>query len=231
LRLVNAPTKRSPLFWIALVLGGSCAFCTLSVMGVTALGALTADSSPSSPSSPAAATGGGGAWIPAGEIARGAGFSQQLVGGHWVIQQGGRVEIVKVQFANSALVDTNTNGIIHDLRFDDDGAYEWQWAQATQLGASSSRSSATEKGSWSLAGNTLTLTPDSQHAVYSNNGGSQEKEDLDLSPRGYQLVDITLETVPHTGAEMKRFPGVELSGPGGPWNLTQSRISLDLQRL
>ena len=224
---MNAP-KRSPVFWIILVLAGSCAFCTVSLMAVTALGALTSDSTATSPT---ASTGAGGDWIPAGEIARGAGFTQQLAGGHWVIQQGGRVEIVKVQFANSALVDTNTNGIIHDLRFDDDGTYEWNWAQATHVQTMSSRSSATEKGSWSVDGSALTLTPYSQHAVYSNPSQSQEKDDLELSPRTYQLIDITLETVEHTGAAMKRFPGVELSGSPGPWDLTHDRITLDLQRL
>ena len=222
---MNAP-KRSPVFWILLVLAGSCAFCTVSLMAVTALGALTSSSTPA----PTASTG-SGEWIPAGEIARGTGFTQQLAGGRWVIQQGGRVEIVKVQFANSALVDTNTNGLIHELRFDDDGTYEWSWAQATRVQTMSSHSSATEKGAWVVDGSALTLTPDSQHAVYSNTSQSQEKDDIELSARTYQLVDITLETVEHTGAAMKRFAGVELSGPPGPWDLTHDPIRLDLQRL
>lgn len=219
--------KRSPVFWILLAVGGSMTLCCLGTMGVVALGALTADSTAAAP----AVAGGGGQWIPSGEVARGTGLTQTLSGGRWVAQSGGRVEIVKVQFANSALVDTNTNGILHELTFDDDGRYQWQWVQATQVQTMHSRSSADERGTWSLDGSTLMLTPESQKAQYTAQTQSQDKEDIDLSPRTYQVVDITLETVRLTGAPERRFPGVELKGPPGPWDLTKNTISLDLQRL
>ena len=94
-----------------------------------------------------------------------------------------------------------------------------------------SRSSAEERGSWALEGSTLTLTPESQQARYTAQTQTQDKEDIDLAPRTYQVVDITLETVKQTGAPERRFPGVELKGPPGPWDLTKNTISLDLQRL
>ena len=220
------------MFWILLVLGGVIALCCLGTMGLVVLGAIAADPVAASPTTtPTGTAGGGGDWVPSGEVARGAGLTQQLVGGRWVAQSGGRVEIVKVQFANSALVDTNTNGVLHELTFDDDGRYQWQWVHATRVQTMHSRSSAEERGSWSLDGSTLTLTPESQQARYTAQTQTQDKEDIDLSPRSYQIVDITLETVRQTGAPEQRFPGVELRGPPGPWDLAHDTISLDLQRL
>ena len=85
-------------------------------------------------------------------------------------------------------------------------------------------SAADERGTWALEGTTLTLTPESQQARYGNsmNPQAQDKEDVDLSARTYQVVDITLQTVEHTGAPMKQFPGIELRGPPGPWDPTRA---------
>lgn len=222
---MNAP-KRSPLFWILLVLGGTCAFCCVATMGVVALGAFGDDAV----ASPTAAASTGSEWIPAGEIARGTALTQQLVGGRWVYQNGSGLETVVARFTTSTLVNLSTSGELHELAFESDGSYRWAWVHSLNF-QGQHRSADDERGAWSLQGNTLTLTPQSQKAIYTANTQSQEKEDVDLAPRTYQLVDITLETVEHTGAPMKQFPGIELTGPRGPWDLDKGTFSLDLQRL
>lgn len=220
-----SPPKRSLLFWIALALGGSCAVCSVGTVGVVALGALATDDGPAE-----ATTGGGGEWIPSGEIARGTGLTQPLVGGRWLFQNGSSLETVTARFSNSAMVQTSSSGTLHELSFEEDGSYRWQWVHSSNF-QMRTRSSTDERGTWALQGNTLTLTPESQRSIYSANTQVQEKEDVDLAPRVYQVVDITLETVEHTGAPLARFPGVELSGPVGPWDLDKGTLSLDLQRL
>jgi hypothetical protein len=223
---VNAP-KRSPLFWIVVLLVGSCAVCSVGTMGLAALGVLAGAPEPSPTTTAPSST---GEWIPAGEIARGTGLTQQLVGGRWLHQSGSGLETVVAQFTNTALVQLSSTGELHELSFDGDGTYRWAWVNSSNF-QGTHRSAADERGSWVLEGNTLTLTPSSQKALYVANDQSQEKEDVDLGARTYQLTDITLETVPNTGAPMKRFPGVELRGPRGPWDLSGNAISLDLQRL
>ncbi len=192
-------------------------------MGVVALGA-------AGDTAPLAAPASGGEWIPAGEIARGTGFTQQLVGGRWLYQNGSGLETVVSQTSTTALVNLSSTGSLNEVAFESDDSYRWSWVYSSNF-QGQYRSSATERGTWSLDGNILTLTPETQKAVYTANGKAQEKDDLDLTVRSYQLVDITLETVPHTGAPMKQFPGIELTGPRGPWDLDQGTFSLDLQRL
>ena len=198
----------------------------MATMGVVALGALTSAEPAPVPLPPAAAA----EWIPAGEIARGNGLTQPLVGGSWLYQTGSGLETIIARTGNSALVESSSVGTLNELTFENDGSYKWAWVYSSNF-QGRYRSSATERGSWSLEGNVLTLTPDSQKALYTANGQEQEKEDMDLAERSYQLVDITLETVEHTGAPMKQFPGIELTGPHGPWDLDKGPFSLDLQRL
>ena len=197
----------------------------MGTVGLMALGVVASDSAPVPPG-----PSGSNEWIPAEEIARGTGLTQQLVGGRWLHQNGSGLETVVAQFTNSALVEVSTSGELHELSFDDDGTYRWAWVNSLNF-QGAHRSADDERGTWSLEGSTLTLTPTSQKALYSANAQVQEKEDVDLTPRTYELTDITLETVPNTGAPMKRFPGVELRGPPGPWALDKNTISLDLQRL
>ncbi len=222
---MNAP-KRSPVFWIVLALAGVTGLCCMGSLGVVALGALTADETAATP----APSAGGADWIPSQEIARGTGMTQQLVGGRWLYQTGSGLETVVARFTQSALVEVSSSGELNELRFDDDGTYSWNWVNSSNF-QGTHRSAATERGNWVLEGSTLTLTPESQKALYVANTQSQEKEDLDLTSRSYQLTDLTLETVPNTGAPMKQFPGIELTGPCGPWDLQKGRRSLDLQRL
>jgi hypothetical protein len=90
----------------------------------------------------------------------------------------------------------------------------------------------TEKGSWELEGTRLTLTPETQRAEYSNSSGTQEKDDEDLRPRAYELVDLTLETLPSEGVAPRRFGGLSMQGPKAAWDTTASDgLSLTLQRL
>ncbi len=225
------PPKRSPLLWIALALGASCALCSVGTLGVLALGA-SADDGSAPRAAGGAAEGGGGEWLPAGEIARGAALTQPLPGGRWLHQSGSNLERVTARFAESVMVETSGIGTLHELRFDGDGTYQWHWVTAGNF-QMRTLSAADERGTWQLDGATLTLSPSSQQARYANSmtPEPQDKEDVDLSARSYQLVDITLETVPHTGAPMRQFPGVELQGPPGPWDLERNTITLDLQRL
>lgn len=222
---MNAP-KRSPLLWILIALGGVTGLCCVGSMGVVALGALSAEEAASQPPP----SSGGAEWIPSQEIARGNGMTQQLVGGRWLYQTGSGLETVVARFTQSALVEVSSSGELNELSFDDDGTYSWNWVNSSNF-QGTHRSAATERGNWVLEGSTLTLTPDSQKALYVANTQSQEKEDLDLTARSYSLTDLTLETVPNTGAPMKQIPGIELTGPCGPWDLQKGSRSLDLQRL
>lgn len=216
--------KRSPLLWVGIVAVGACALCSLGTLGVVALGALGDDPAPQA-SQPAE----GGEWIAAGEIARTTGLTQPLHGGRWLAQSGSQLDSVKARFADSALVETSSSGTLHELRFDADGSYQWHWVSSSNF-QRQSRSSTDERGTWSLHGTVLTLTPEAQRARYTAGDQAQDKEDVDLRPRTYQVVDITLETVPNTGSPMRRFPGIELSGPRAAWDIIQGNLSLDLQR-
>ncbi len=223
---MNGP-RRTPLFWILIALSGVTALCCVGTMGVVALGAITADEM-AAPSPPSSA--GGGEWIPSLRFARGTGMTQELVGGRWLSQSGSGLETVVARFTQSALVAVSSTGELNELRFDDDGTYSWNWVNSSNF-QGTHRSAATERGTWVLEGSTLTLTADSQKALYTANTQSQEKEDLDLAPRSYQLIDLTLETAPNTGAPLKQFPGIEFTGPCAPWDLQKGTRSLDLQRL
>lgn len=76
----------------------------------------------------------------------------------------------------------------------------------------------TERGTWSLDGAQLTLQPTSQAAEYSNQSGSQQKEDQDLGARRYELVDVTLESLERAGLPKQRLPGGVMSGPLAAWD-------------
>ncbi len=222
--------KRSPWFWVALAGGGACALCSIGTLGLAALGALGNDASPVGASPSGSAPPSGSEWVPAGEVARATGLTQSLSGGRWLAQTGSQLESVKARMPDSVLVQTSSSGTLHELRFDDDGSYQWQWVHSSNF-VRQSRSSADERGEWSLAGTTLTLTPRSQKALYTAGDQSTEKEDLNLSVRSYQVVDLTLERVPHTGAPAKRFPGVGLAGPRAAWDIETGDLKLPLQRL
>ncbi|MDP1823363.1 MAG: hypothetical protein Q8L48_08980 [Archangium sp.] len=222
-------TGRGPLFW-GLVIGGVglAACCLFTMLAVVVMGAFGA----ASDLDPPTATGGGGPWIPAGEVARSATLTQQLPGGRWVYQSGGSVDTVVARAGATAWVQTNTSGSLYAFTFEGDGSYTFEWASAVTLYGGTSRSSCVEKGDWSLDGNQLTLEPRSQRATYVASAGlKQDKEDVDLSARTYEVVDIELEGIVPAGAPPGRFPGIELKGRGAPFDVSRESYELDLQRL
>lgn len=223
-------TGRGPLFWV-LVLGGggAAACCLLSVLGAVVLGVFGGAMDVESPVSSAT---GGGTWIPAGEVARGTTVTQPLAGGRWVYQSGGSVDTVVARSGATEWVQTNTSGSLYSFAFDSDGTYTFEWASAVTLYGGTSRSSCVEQGDWALHGNQLTLEPSSQRARYVSNAGlSQDKEDVDLSARTYEVVDIELEGIVPAGAPPGRFPGIELKGRGAKFDVSRETYELDLQRL
>ena len=218
---------RGPLFWAVLLGGGAAAACCLFSFAAVALLGLGAAEGAADPVSAA-----GRPWVPAGEVARGTGLSQPLAGGRWVYQSGGSVESVVARAGPTAWVQTNSSGSLYAFTFEDDGTYTFEWASAVTLFGGTSRSSCVETGDWSLSGSQLTLEPRSQRATYVSNAGlSQDKEDVDLSPRSYEVVDIELEGIAAAGAPAGRFPGIELEGPGAKFDVSRERYELDLQRL
>jgi hypothetical protein len=222
--MTNKP--RSPLFWIVLVLGGgvaSCCFFSLTILG---LGALSDDApSASGPSSPS--TGEGGQWQVAVEVARGASLSQPLPGGRWVAQYGSNVDHVVARAGPTTWVQTNTSGSIYELTFDEDGEYSWLWSAGLTMNGARFESNCTERGTWSLSGNQLELTPTSQAAQYKNSSGTQEKTDEDLSVRRYEVLDLTLETLD----SKQRFAGMKMTGPKPVWSTDSGSLSMTMQRL
>ena len=222
----SAP-RRGPLFWILVVGGiGVASCCGLSLVGALMFSATTEFSTDLPPGEA-----GGASWLPAGEIARGTTLTQPLAG-RWVYQSGGSVDSVVARSGATAWVQTNSSGTLYAFTFEEDGDYVMEWASAVTVFGGTSRSSCIEKGSWTLADGRLTLEPKTQRATYITNAGlSQDKEDVDLSSRPYQLVDIEMQTIEATGAPLKRFRGVEISGPAARWDVSRERLELDLQRL
>lgn len=221
---------RGPLFWV-LVLGGGglVACCLFTMLGVAAMSVVGEGMDLDQPS---ASAGGGGTWIPAGEVARSTTLTQQLAGGRWVYQSGGSVDTVVARSGATAWVQSNSSGSLYAFAFDGDGTYTFEWASAVTLYGGTSRSSCVEKGDWSLDGPRLTLEPQSQRARYVSNAGlSQDKEDEDLSARTYEVVDIELDGIVPAGAPPGRFPGIELKGPGAKFDISRQYYELDLQRL
>ncbi|HEY0883501.1 MAG TPA: hypothetical protein VGD87_18340 [Archangium sp.] len=217
---------KKPWFWIvllvALSVGGCCVFSVL----VVGLGAMT-DDAPAAKASPSS-----GAYVLAVEVARGTTLTEPLVGGRWVAQYGSLVDHVVSRVGSTAWVQTNSSGSLYELVFVDDGTYEWTWSGAVTMYGSRSQSFCKETGTWSLDGTRLTLTPESQRAQYSNASGSQEKEDEDLRPRAFDVVDLTLETLPSDSAPVRRFGGLSMRGPKAAWDTGPSDVlSLTLQRL
>ncbi len=221
---------RGPLFWgLVLAGGGSAACCLFTVLGVAVLGLFGDAASPGEAGAPAAS---GRAWIPAGEVSRGAAFTQSLPGGRWVYQSGGSVDTVVARSGATEWVQRNSSGTLYAFTFDRDGSYQFEWASAVTLYGATSRSSCLEEGAWSLSGTQLTLEPRSQHATYVSGAGlAQDKEDIDLSARTYELVDIELEGIAAAGAPPGRFPGLELRGRGAKFDVSRDVYELDLQRL
>ena len=215
-------------FWVLVVGGGSVAACCLLSALVLAVGAVFADDVPGD--GPTAGT--GKPWVPAGEVGRSATLTQPLVGGRWLYQSGGSVDTVVARSGATEWVQTNSSGSLYAFTFDADGTYSFEWASAVTLYGGTSRSSCVEKGEWTLTGTELRLEPSSQRARYVTNVGlAQDKEDEDLSPRTYQVVDIELEGIVPAGAPPGRFPGIELSGRGAKFDVSRELYELDLQRL
>jgi hypothetical protein len=215
------------MFWALVLGGGGAVICCLgSVLVLGVMGVVAADGS-----SPAALSG-GGSWVPAGEVARGTTVTQPLAGGRWVYQSGGAVDTTVARVGSTEWVQTNSSGSLYAFTFDSDGSYTFEWASAVTLYGGTSRSSCVETGTWTQSGTQLTLEPNSQHATYvTSTGLKQDKEDEDLSPRTYQVVDIELEGITAAGAAPGRFPGIELSGRGAKFDISRERYELDLQRL
>jgi hypothetical protein len=204
--------------------------CSVFSAGLMGLGLLAAPAVPAATSPPATAVSGGGQWIPAGEISRSQSLTQPLAGGRWLYQYGSGFDTELSRSGNTALVQGNASGGLWEFTFDENGSYRLVWSYSLSLGGQRSRSSAEEQGTWALDQTTLTLSPQSQRAHYENSNGTQDKQDEDLSERSYQVVDIQLESVESAGVPLKRWPGIELSGPGPKWGL-DATISVDLQRL
>lgn len=209
-----------------MVTGGLVASCCLFSMAVVALGALTPDAPASASVGPAPAA---AEWLVAGEVARGEAMNQGLPGGRWVAQYGSIVNNVVARAGNTQWVQTNSSGSLYELSFDDDGSYVFNWVSAITMYGQKSESHCTEKGTWTLAGTELTLQPESQVAVYSNQTGSQEKTDSDLRERRFGVLDLTLETL---SDPKRQLPGLLMWGPKADWDTNPSdQLKLTLQRL
>lgn len=216
---------KKPWFWIVLVsalaVGGCCVFGAL----VLGLGAMSDDASTSR--APTTSL-----YVLAVEVARGTTVTEPLPGGRWVAQYGSLVDHVISRSGSTAWVQTNSSGSLYEIVFEDDGTYEWWWSGAVTMYGSRSQSFCKETGSWSLDGTRLTLTPESQRARYWNSTGEQLKEDEDLRPRVFDVVDLTLETLQSENAPVRRFAGLSMHGPKAAWDTGPSDVlSLTLQRL
>lgn len=235
LRAVTTPAPpRSPLFWILIALGCGAAACCLLSVGVMALGAMVSDDDELIASAPPStgAPGGGGEYLVAVEISRGGSMTQPLPGGRWIAQYGSTVDNVVARSGTTAWVQTNASGSLYELVFDDDGRYALNWVSSITLYGQRSQSRCTEKGTWSLSGTQLTLTPESQVATYSNSNSSQEKEDEDLRERTYEVRDLTLETLETAGEVKRQLPGLSMIGPEPAWDTgSGDRHAFTLQRL
>jgi len=217
---------RSPVFWILVVLGVGASGCCLFSLAILGLGAM-ADDSPAAAVS--GSTAGGGQWLIAVEVARGASLSQPLPGGRWVAQYGSNVDHVVARAGSTAWVQTNTSGSIYELTFDDDGTYTWAWSSGLTMNGARFEANCTERGTWSVAGPQLTLQPSSQSAEYSNSSGTQTKTDQDLRARSYEVLDLTLETL---DAPKQRFAGMKMSGPKPAWSTDSGNsLAMTMQRL
>lgn len=217
----------TPLMWALVIgglsVGGCCLFTVFGAGVMLAFGGTGADLAPV-PST-------GRSWKPAGEVSRGTSVTRALEG-RWLYQSGGSVDSVVARSGATAWVQTNSSGTLYDFTFEPEGDFTFQWASAVTLFGGTSRSSCVEKGSWSLSGSLLTLEPSSQRCTYvSNTGLSQDKEDVDLSARQYELTDIEFETIVTTGAALERFSGLELRGPAAKWDVSREQLELDLQPL
>jgi hypothetical protein len=223
-------SKRSPWFWVAIVGGAVVGLCALCSAGTLVFGLLAPSEAGSS--SPGGATAGepGAQWLPVSVSAEGTGLQTSLEGGRWVYQSGAAVDQVVARSGDTAWVKTSSSGAVHSLSFDG-SSYEWRWVNQTVLGSVTSRSEVIERGDFALEGGALTLTPSSQRATYSANEQTQTKEDVDLAPRRYQLVDAQLTTVEHTGAPQRAFGGLVLRGPHPSWDFSSGAMTVPLQRL
>ncbi len=209
-----------------MIAGGVVASCCLFSMGVVVLGALSPDAPATASAAPTPSS---GEWLVAGEIARGEAMNQALPGGRWVAQYGSIVNNVVARAGNTQWVQTNSSGSLYQLSFDDDGSYVFNWVSAITMYGQKSESHCTEKGTWTLDGTQLTLQPQSQVAVYSNQTGSQEKTDSDLRERRFGVLDLTLETL---GEPKQQLPGLLMFGPKAEWDTNSSdQLKLTLQRL
>ncbi|MEW5739992.1 MAG: hypothetical protein AB1938_13755 [Myxococcota bacterium] len=218
---------RSPLFWVAVAAGGLCFVCGAGTLAVVALGSLAGGVAAEG----AEASGGGAAgWLPAGEKTRSTGLTQPLPGGRWLYMNGSGMETVLARTSTTETVKQEASGALYEFTFESDGTYLLRWRHASNF-MTYNTSSTDERGAWTLDGTTLTLTPESQKARYTNSGLAQDKEDVDLAPRRYRVVDIELETITTAGVDYRTFPGIELEGPVPAWDLASGSLSLDLQRL
>lgn len=226
--MTSPPKPRSPFFWIAIVAGVTFAGCCFFSAGLLALGAL-ADEPAGAVSTTTTPTPSGGKWLVATEVARSGALNQSLTGGRWIAQYGSSVDTVVARSGTTAWVQSNTSGSLYELVFDDDGNYAVNWVSSITMYGATSRSHCTEKGTWSLSGTQLTLQPESQEAVYSNASGSQEKSDMDIRERVYQVVDLTLETL---DAPKQQVAGLSMIGPEPSWDTASGdRWAFTLQRL
>lgn len=227
-----SPQPRGPLFWILVVGGVALTSCCLMTGLVMTLGVLASEPEPAAantggaPSTASAAD--GDQFLIAGEIARGTSLTIPLEGGRWMDQFGSQVQNVVGRTGAYQWVQTNTSGSLYELLFDDDGSYVWNWVSKLSMNGMRYESHCAEKGAWELSGTQLTLKPESQKCVYSNNSDSQEKEDDDLSERSYQVFDLTLETLDEP---KQQLPGVFMSGPRPKWDTGSGQLTMKLQRL
>ncbi|MEW6434979.1 MAG: hypothetical protein AB1730_26060 [Myxococcota bacterium] len=179
---------------------------------------------------PQASGAGAAGWLPAGEKSRSAGLTQPLPGGRWLYMNGSGMERVLSRTSTTETVKQEASGALYEFTFEGDGTYLLRWRHVSNF-MTYNTSSTDERGTWTLDGTTLTLTPESQQARYTNSGLGQDKEDVDLTPRRYRVVDIELETITTAGVEYRTFPGIELEGPVPAWDISSGSLSLDLQRL
>lgn len=226
-----ARQPRSRLFWVLVAAGVAVSSCCLLTGAVMMLGAFAGEAEPataagSQGTSVGAATAESTYFAINDTISRGTTMSRPLPGGTWVAQNGAIVDYVVGRSGNFAWVNTSSSGSINELTFDDDGTYVWDWASSVALNGNRSQGHAIERGSWVLSGTQLTLTPESQKALYSLMGLKEEKTDEDLGVRQYAAVDLTLQT-----PDKRQLQAVWLRGPRAKWDTGSGELSLELQRL
>ncbi|MFO0595378.1 MAG: hypothetical protein U0228_08740 [Myxococcaceae bacterium] len=208
---------------------GLCCVLSVAFLGLFGLGGVAAMAV--EPPVVAAPSASASSWKPATAVGRGATLTQALPGSRWLAQYGANLDQVVARTGSTEWVRTDSSGTLYEFVFSTDGTYVFTWLHSTTLNGRHSTSQVREQGDWALAGTALTLTPSGQQAHYTNGDQEQDKTDLDLAARTYQVSDVSLEAMTTAGAAYERFTGLSLRGPHASWDFAREQYELELQRV